>query len=535
MATKVSSTSTRNDGSKMHRDEKSQDIRKENAQAVQVVCEVLRTSLGPRGMDKLIVDPHKGQSLISNDGATIMKEMSIAHPVSRMLVDLSSAQDVAAGDGTTSVVLLAGALLDFGMKLYEMGIHPGLIAKHFSWCTKNVCPSILQGMSIPISMTNRQEVIDAAITSLSSKVVAADSHVLAPIAVDAMASIAKPTDSDVDLDKIRVVTKLGGNVEDTELINGLVFTNSNTLRGAGGPITVKDAKIGLAQFQLGPPKSDMEQSVVVKTYEAMDRLLREERKATAKQVKAIAATGCNVLLVQKSILRSAVSELACDYLAKAKIMLIRDVEREDIDFVARTIKATPIASLDEFDTSSLGTAQLVVDEPCEAGGRITRLTGVPGTKTTTILCRSSNQMLLDETERSMHDALCVVRSLYKSNFLLPGGGAAEMELACQLLAKSKEFSGEQQICVREFSKALELLPYTLAENCGLSAMEVVTALRNEHSKGNKHVGIDVRKGKVGDLVSEKVVQPLTVTLSAITLATETVCSILKIDDVLMSK
>merc|ERR1739838_407347 len=532
MAPKIAA---KNDGSKLNRDEKTADVRKENAQAIQVICEVLRTSLGPRGMDKLIIDPKSGDSLISNDGATIMNEMKIAHPVARMLVDLSAAQDVAAGDGTSTVVLLAGALLNAAMKLYDMGIHPGKIAKYFTKSAKDLCPLYLEGMAIPVSMLQEDSIIEAASTSLNSKVVASDAQLLAPIAVKAVSSIAHPDDKDVDLDKIRVVAKIGGNVEDTELVNGLVFTNSNMLRGLGGPTSVKNAKIGVIQFHIGPPKTDMEQSVVVKTYEAMDRLLREERKVTAKQVKAIVATGCNVLLVQKSILRTAVSELACDYLAKAKVLLIRDIEREDIDFISKTINAVPVATLEDFNSSHLGHADSILDIPNEAGGRITKVTGVPGKDTSTILCRGSNQMLLDETVRSMHDALCVVRSLYKSNFLLPGGGAAEMELSCQLHAHSKDLTGEEQICLREYAKALELLPYTLAENCGLPAMEIVTNLRNAHTSGQKQTGIDVRKGIIGNLTEDQVVQPLMVTLSAVSLATETVCSILKIDDVLMAK
>jgi len=311
-------------------------------------------------------------------------------------------------------------------------------------------------------------------------------------------------------------------------------------RGAGGPGRIANAKIGLIQFCLSPPKTDMEQNVVIKDYSQMDRLLREERLILARMVKQIAKTGCNVLLIQKSILRDATTELSLDFCAKAKIMVIRDVERDDVEYLSRILGCDPVASLDQFTEDKLGCCDLVNEE--QLGGDIGSIVRFTGLKTqsvcVSVLVRGTNLLTLDETERSLHDALCVVRSLVKTRALLPGGGAVEMELAVELAKWARTLPGEDAYCVRAFAEALEVIPYTLAENAGLQAVEVVTALRAAHNSGEKYAGINVRKGQVTNLVEEgkeSVLQPLLVSSSIINMATETVRMILKIDDLVMTK
>ena len=358
------------------------------------------------------------------------------------------------------------------------------------------------------------------------------------MAVDSVLKIIdKDTDHNVDLKNIRVAMKLGGTVDDSELIDGLVFVNNKVSHFAGGPTRVENAKIAVIQFTLSAPKTDLENNVVVSDYTAMDRILKEERKYIVGLVKAIVKTGCNVLLIQKSILRDAVNELALHFLAKKNIMVIKDVERDDIDFVCKTIAATPVPHIDQLTAEKLGTAGLV--EESSAGGseqKIIRVTGCPAqNKRISILVRGSNQLVLEEAERSLHDALCVVRALVKTRKLVPGGACVEMEVAQKLQAHSREIFGTDSYCVRAYGESLELIPYTLAENAGLDPIGFVTELRNKHIQGNKFMGLNIRKNKIMNMHDDNVVQPSLVSLSALTLATECVRMILKIDDVVMTR
>jgi len=475
----------------------------------------------------------KGGVIITNDGATILKEMSVIHPTARMLVELSKAQDAEAGDGTTTVVVLAGALLEAAERLLDKGIHPQTVSAAFLKCA-NKASEILKSISRPVDLSDRESMIQSATTALHSKVVSQSSTLLAPLAVDAVMKVVHE-DTDVDLNDIKVVKRLGGTVDDTELVEGVIFGQQKAVRAAGGPTSVKNAKIGLIQFCVAPPKTDMENNITVKDYSAIDRLLKEERVLVAKMVKQIAATGCNLLLIQKSILRDATTVLSLDYLAKAKIMVVRDIERDDVDFISRTLGCDPVASLDHFTSDKLGVAESVAEDDDGTGGRIVRITGVKRRGTVSVLCRASNQMMLDEAERSLHDALCVVRCIVKQRALLPGGAAPEMELSQKLHQWGRSLAGVEQMCVKQFAEALEIIPYTLAENAGLMPVEIVTELRNRHAKGDANAGIDVRRGGISNIAEEKVVQPLLVTLSAVRLATETVMMILKIDDVVMTR
>ena len=324
----------------------------------------------------------------------------------------------------------------------------------------------------------------------------------------------------------------GGTIDDTELVNGLVF-DKGAKKTAGGPTHVKDAKIGLIQFCLSAPKSDMENNVVVSDYAAMDRILREERKYILGLCKKIKKAGCTVVLIQKSILRDAYNDLSLHFLAKMGIMVITDIERNDIDFISRSLNCMPVAHVDSFTADKLGSAELC-NEVTMPGGtqRVVKVTGVanPG-RTCTILVRGTNKLTLDEADRSIHDALCVVRSLVKKRFLISGGGVAETELALKLGTWAKEQTGMKAYCVRAYAEALEIVPFTLAENAGLNPINIVTELRKQHAEGNTDAGINVRRNCITNMSEENVIQPLLVNTSAITLATECVCMILKIDDV----
>ncbi len=452
------------------------------------------------------------------------------------LVDVSAAQDAEAGDGTTSVVVITGALLGAAEKLLAKGIHPMIIAESFQRAARRAV-EVLLDMANPISLSNKEALIKAASTSLNSKIVSQFSNLLSPMVVDAVLKVIDPdTATNVNLNNIRLIKKLGGTIEDTELVDGLVLTQ-NAIKNAGGPSRMEKARIGMIQFQLSPPKPDMENHVVVNDYRQMDKILKEERVYLLNLCKQIKKAKCNVLFIQKSILRDAVNDLSLHFLAKLNIMVVKDIERDEVEFICKSTGCTPIADIDSFTEDKLGSADLV-EEVESSGSKTIKVTGAKTTTnnaTVSIVCRGANNLVVDETERSLHDALCVVRCLVKEPALIAGGGAPEIEVSRTLMKESLALNGTEAFCWKEFAEALEVVPTTLAENAGLNSINVVTDLRNRHESGQKNSGVSVRRGAATDIYSENVLQPVLVSTSAITLAAECVKSILRIDDIAFSR
>lgn len=511
-------------------------VRQSNINAAKAVADVVRSSLGPRGMDKMIRTA-KNETIITNDGATILKHMNVIHPCSKMLVELSESQDAEAGDGTTSVVVIAGALLGAAERLLEKGLHPTLISDAFRLSVKEGT-SILREMAIPIGGNDRSAMIKGAITSLSSKVVASYGPIIAAIAVDSVLMIRNGQKADVR--DIRVIKKVGGTIDDCILLpKGNVLLNQIPNSSCGGPNRMEKAKIALIQFQLSAPKTDMEGSIVINDYQQMDRVLSEERAYILNLCKKIKKTGCNVILIQKSILRDAVSELALSFLSKLKILVIQDIERDEVEFLSKSLNCRPISDIETFSEEKLGQASLV-EEVNRDGGRWVEVSGIVVSKdtstitnnTASIIVRGSNLLVLDEVERSLHDAISVVRCLVRCPSLIAGGGAPETKMAIGLGTFAERQSSSHALAIREFGESLLTIPTILAENAGLPPVAVVTLLRNLHSSSpSGNWGINVRKGSVTDMFEEGVLQPLLVSISSIELATETVIMILKIDDI----
>jgi len=523
-----SSKKTGSGGLMRAKNTKPEEIRKSNIQAAKALSDAVRTSLGPRGMDKMIQDA-KGEVTITNDGATILNQMNVIHPAAKMLVELSKAQDIEAGDGTTSVVVLAGSLMEAAEKLLAKGIHPTTISDSFQKAA-NKSVEILTNMAIPVDLSDRESLLKSATTSLSSKVVSQHSSELSPIAVDSVLRVVDPSrENNVNLKDIKVIKKIGGTVDDTELIDGLVLEQRSS--NVNGPKRVEKAKIGFIQFQVSPPKTDMDNQVVVSDYAAMDRVLKEERAYILNIVKQIKKAGCNVLLIQKSILRDALSDLAVHFFDKTKIMVVKDIEREDVEFLCKSLNCRPIASLDHFTPENLASAELV-EEIQTGASKCVKFSGIvnPG-KTVSLIIRGSNKLMLEEAHRSLHDALCVIRCLVKKRFLIAGGGAPEIEVSRDLMQHANTLTGPDAYCFKAFAEAMEIIPYTLSENAGLNPIGTVTELRNRHAQGEKAAGINVRKGCISNILEENVVQPLLVSTSSISLASECVRSILKIDDI----
>ncbi|KAF3919656.1 hypothetical protein ABW20_dc0105228 [Dactylellina cionopaga] len=508
--------------------EKPVAVRTANITAARAVADAIRTSLGPRGMDKMI-QTGKGEVLITNDGNTMLRGMAVMHPAAKMLVDLSAAQDIEAGDGTTSVVVICGSLLGAAEKLLGKGIHPTIISESFQRAAARSV-EILTEMSIPVSLTDRASLLQAATTSLSSKIVSQYSNILGPIAVDAVMRVINPaTAENVDLNNIRLVKKVGGTIDDTELVDGLVLTQL-ALKGSGGPSKMEKARIGLIQFQLSPPKPDMENQIVVNDYRQMDKILKEERTYLLNICKKIKKAKCNVLLIQKSILRDAVNDLSLHFLAKLNILAIKEIERDEVEFICKSTGCKPIADIDSFTEDKLGYAESV-EEIESAGAKVVKILGVKGAgQTVSVLCHGANALILDEAARSLHDALCVIRCLVKKKALIAGGGAPEIEVSRQLSVASRALSGTEAICWQAFAEALEVIPTTLAENAGLNSIKVVTELRSRHANGDKYAGVSVRRGAVTNITEERVLQPLLVSTSAIELSAETCKMILRIDN-----
>ncbi|XP_015778770.1 PREDICTED: T-complex protein 1 subunit delta-like [Acropora digitifera] len=435
--------------------DKPTEIRMSNITAAKAVADAIRTSLGPKGMDKMIQSGN-GDVTITNDGATILKQMQVLHPAARMYL----AQK-------------------------WLGIHPTTISESFEKAAAKAL-EMLTAMSTPVALSDRESLLKSAMTSLSSKV-ANWKH------------------------------------QETKKLR------NNQKEGASSLLIDKD----LPGYQSLLPFMyfQMENQVVVSDYTQMDRVLREERQYILDICKKIKKAGCNVLLIQKSILRDAISDLALHFLNKMKILVVRDIERDEIEFICKSLGCKPIASIDHFTPEMMATAELV-EEVSLGTSKVVKVTGItnPG-QTVSILVRGSNKLVLEEAERSLHDALCVVRCLVKKRALIAGGGAPEIEVSIKLAEHARTLTGMEAYCVRAFAEALEIIPYTLAENAGLNPIATVTELRNRHAKGETTAGINVRKGTITNILEENVLQPLLVSTSAIQLASETVRSILKIDDI----
>ncbi len=514
-------------------------VRASNMEAARAVSDAVRTSLGPRGMDKMIRTAG-GETLVTNDGATILRHMAVLHPCARMLVELSEAQDAAAGDGTTSVVVLAGALLGAAQGLLERGVHPSQLVDALRAAAAEA-DAALEAMATPVSLDDRDALAALAATSLASKVVGAYSSVVASAAVDAVLRVMDATlPEPVDLSRVRVVGRLGGTIEDCGLAaggDGVVLRQRRV--ASGTPSRVEKPRVALVQFCLSPPKTDMEGAVVIGDYAQMDRVLAEERAHVLALCKRVKKAGITVLLVQKSILRDAVSELALQFLGKLRVAVVTDVERDEVPFLCAALGCSPIADAESLcDEARLGAADLFEEVSADDGASYLQFSGLrPDAagrrpRVVSVLVRGATQLVVDEAERALHDALCVLRALAKRPAVLPGGGAPEVGCAVALSrAADREASGARGLALRAFGDALLAVPAILAENAGLSAVAVVTELRALHAAGSSAAGVSARRMGVADMRAEGVVQPLLVTASAVALAAETVCMILKIDDI----
>ncbi|AFP65229.1 t-complex protein 1, delta SU (nucleomorph) [Chroomonas mesostigmatica CCMP1168] len=508
------------------------DFQYENFLIAKAVSDSIRTSLGPHGMDKVIIS--ENEILITNDGATILENAQFDHPSAKMLVDISKSQDQEVGDGTTTIVVLCGSLLSSCLNLMKKGLSRIKIAESFRFSLRKT-QEILLKIAFPVDLKQKQILYNAAFSSLESKIISTHSYVFAPIAVNAIFKITNiEFASDINLKNVKILKKLGGIIEQTELLDGLGI-DYPVVKSFGGPLKIRNAKIALIQFCLSPPNTDTDSIVVIESYSSMDRILREEKEYLTGICRKIKSSGCNVLLVQKSILREAISPLCLQILSQMKIMIIQDIEREEMSFICDSLGCIPIVDIESFSSEKFGEAD-VVEEKSFHNEKITNFCGIKKqfNKTATILIRGSNNLLLEEAVRSFRDALCVIRSIIRRRYLIGGGGSAEIEVACVLKNYAKGITGVNSYCITAFANSLEIIPYTLAENAGLEPIDIISQLKKHHYNGEKAAGINIRKGIIVNMVKENIISPLLVITSAMNMAVEFVIQILKIDAIIES-
>jgi len=496
-----------------------------NIMAARAVAEIVRSSLGPRGMDKMLVDS-LGDITITNDGATILDEMDVQHPAAKMMVEISKAQDKEVGDGTTTAVILAGELLKEAESLLEKNIHPTVIINGFKKAAKKA-EEILRKMSIPVNLDDEETLKKIAMTSISGKVVSVAKEHLAKIAVKAVKQIAEKTDDKLfaDIDQIQIIKKKGGGLLDTELVYGMIIDKE--VVHPGMPKRVENAKIALLDCPLEVEKTEIDAEIRITDPEQMRAFLEEEEKILKSMVEKIKNIGANVVFCQKGI-----DDIAQHYLAKNKILAVRRVKKSDMEKLARATGGRIVTNIDDLTESDLGAAGLV-EERKVADEKLVFVEDCKNPRSVSILIRGGLERLVDEAERAIKDALYVVADVVREPRIVAGGGAPEAEVAKVLREYAVSVGGREQLAIEAFANAIEVIPRTLAENAGLDPIDILTELRALHeSQENKWYGVDVFEGKPIDMFEKNVLEPLIVKTNAISSAVEAAGLILRIDDII---
>jgi thermosome len=508
---------------------KGRDAQKNNIFAAKLVAEIVKSSLGPRGMDKMLVDS-LGDVTITNDGATILKEIDVQHPAAKMLVEISKTTDNEVGDGTTSAVILAGSLLDNAEDLVNKDVHPTIIVDGYQKAADKAV-EILNEIAVKVKPGDKEALNHVAQTSMMTKLVADNSSELASLVVDAVLQVAEKKEDEtgafrVDLDNIKVEKKPGGSTSDTRLIKGIVLDKE--VVHAGMPKRVENAKIALINSPLEIEKTEFSAEIRINDPTQMQKFLEEENEMLKAMVESLSTAGANVLICQKGI-----DDIAQHYLAKKGILAVRRAKESDMTKLAKATGARIVSNLEDLTSKDLGAADLVEERRIEQDKWVF-IEGAKNPKAVTILIRGGSQRVVDEAERSIHDALMVTKDVLEKPAIVAGGGAPEAEVSAQLREWANKLSGREQLAVSRYADALESIPLTLAENAGMDTIDTQVELRAKHGQGRKWAGINVRTGKVSDMLGDDVVEPLSVKEQIIRSATEAASMILRIDDVIAS-
>jgi len=504
------------------------DAQRSNIMAAKIVTETIRTTLGPLGMDKMLVSG-TGDVVITSDGATIMKEFDIQHPAAKMLVEVAKSQDNEVGDGTTTAVVLAGELLSKAQELMDQDVHPTVLIDGYKRASVEAL-QILDSLAITVDPTDTKTLRQIASTSMGTKTVATSKDYLAQLATSAVTQVMDNSSgkTKADIERIKVLKKHGGGIEQTELVQGIVLDKE--IAHPGMPKRVEKARIALLNAKLEIEKTEFDAKITIESPDQMKTFLDEEETMMRQMVEKIAESKANVVLSEKGI-----DDVVLHFLAKRGILAVKNLSSGDMEKLGRATGGKIVATLKDLSAESLGEAKLV-EEVKIGDDKLLYIRECKDPKAVTIVIRGGSEHVIEEAERSLHDALCVVRNVVEDGKIVAGGGSIEAELAKQLLDFAVKVGGREQLAVQCFAKAVESIPVTLALNAGLDPIDIMVELRMKHQdSANKWFGVSVHDGKVADMLKERVVEPLRVKQQAIKSSTEVACMILRIDDVVSSK
>ena len=500
------------------------DAQRLNILAARIVAETIRTTLGPKGMDKMLVDS-LGDIVVTNDGATILDKIDLQHPAAKMMVEVAKTQDKEAGDGTTTAVVIAGELLKKAEELLDQNIHPSIIVKGYTMAAEKA-QEILDEIAIKVNPDDEETLLKIASTSITGKSAEAHRDLLAKLAVEAVKQVAEKEDGKyrVDIDNIKIEKKPGESVDESELIRGVVIDKE--VVHPRMPKRVENAKIALIGDALEVKKTETDAKINITSPDQLFDFIEQEEKMLKELVEAIAKTGANVVFVQKGI-----DDLAQHYLAKYGIMAVRRVKKSDMEKLAKATGAKIVTNIRDLTPEDLGEAELV-EQRKVAGENMIFVEGCKNPKAVTILIRGGTEHVVDEVERALEDAVKVVKDIVEDGKILPAGGAPEIELSIRLDEYAKEVGGKEQLAIEAFAEALKVIPRTLAENAGLDPVETLVKVIAAHKEKGPTIGVDVFEGEPADMMEKGVIAPLRVTKQAIKSASEAAIMILRIDDVI---
>jgi len=504
------------------------DAQRNNILAAKVVAETVRTTLGPRGMDKMLVSTI-GDVVITNDGATIMKELDVQHPAAKMLVEVAKTQDNEVGDGTTTAVVLTGELLEKAEKLLDKEVHPTVIVEGFKKASEKA-KEIIDSIALKIEPTNTETLRRIAMTAMGTKGVSGAKDHLAKIAVDAALHVKETRDgkAKVDVDLVKVLKKHGKSLEETELVRGIVVDKE--VAHPQMPKRIENAKIALLNAKLEIEKTEFDAKININNPEQMKLFLDEEERMLKEMVDKVAESGANFVFCEKSI-----DDIALHFLSKRGIAAVKNVSSGDMEKLAKATGAKIVASVKDLTSSSLGEARMI-EENKIGEDKLVYVRDAKNPQAVTVVLRGGTEHVVDEAERSLHDALCVVRDAIEDAKIVGGGGAPEAEVAKQLREYAVKVGGREQLAIEAFAEAMESVPLALAENAGLDPIDVMVDLRAKHEDANNRwYGVDVFSGQVKDTYALNVLEPARVKLQVIKSATEAASMILRIDDVVAAK
>ena len=503
------------------------EARRNNIMAARVVGEVLRTTLGPRGMDKMLIDS-LGDITITNDGATVLNEIEVEHPAAKMMVEIAKTQDDMVGDGTTTAVVLAGELLKKAEELLEQNIHPTIMVSGYRKAALKAVETI-KNLGIQVELTDRATLKKVAVTSMASKAVGAAKDHLADIAVDAIRQIVeKRGDRTVaDIDNIQTIKKTGKSLLESQLVNGLVIDKE--VVHPGMPKLVEKAKIALIDCALEIEKTEISAEIRIHDPAQMKAFLDQENKMLQDMVNKVKSSGANVVFCQKGI-----DDMAQHFLAKVGILAARRVKQSDMEKLARATGGIIVTNLADLRAQDLGLAG-IVEQRKLGEDKMVFVEKCKDPRSVAIIIRAGLERMVDEAERAMTDALSVVSDVVETNKVVAGGGAVEVEVAKELRDYATSVGGREQLAIEAFADAMEVIPKALAENAGLEPIDILVELRSAHEKAEgKYKGVNVFTGKIENMREKGVIEPVVVKEQAINSATESAAMILRIDDVIAS-